>query len=130
MEANEYMKKHRIPELFEVLTASLVYNRPNDPKAFMKSYLKQLKESRQDNSAKRGPKFFDESNVVSIFRMLDISGKAHITMEQYQQAMETLGVTSFNTYPAGGELNKITEDTFVSETCSALQKHYQTYSND
>ena len=126
-EATEYLKLHKIPELFEILTSSLVYNRPEDPKNFIQTYLKQLQESHKENNSDKLPKFFDESNVTSIFGMLDISGKGHITMEQYDQAMETMGVTDYNNHPAGSELNRINEETFLREACSGLQKLYQTY---
>ena len=122
------MTKHKIPELFEVLTASLVYNHPEEPKAFIKTYLKQLQESKKDgNNIRKQPTFFDESNVVSIFGMLDVNRRGHVSKEQYLQAMETLGITDYNKNPVGGETNKIVEETFVREACEGLEKHYQTY---
>ncbi len=126
-EAVEYLKQHKIPELFEILTSSLVYNQPHDPKNYIQSYLKQLQESRKENNSDKLPKFFDESNVTSIFGMLDVSGKGHITLDQYKQAMVTMGIPDYNNQPAGSELNKINEETFLRESCSGLQKLYQTY---
>ena len=129
-EARDYLNAHKVPELFETLTALLVYNRPDDPKEFIKTHIKKLKETRDNGDSSTLPLFFDESNVTSIFGMLDVSGRGHITLEQYKQAMATLGITKYNVYPIGGELDRISREVFVREASSGLQKHYQTFSDE
>lgn len=121
-DAQEYLKKHRIMELFENLTAQLIYERPGeyfkkrrivfscclnvyktdkikwkslhvslpvlvcsteDPKAYMKQFLEKLKDAR--TVQRNYPCIFDDSNVRSLFGMLDVTGKGFITYEQYKQ---------------------------------------------
>lgn len=62
--------------------------------------------------------------------MLDVSGRGHISLEQYKQAMDTLGVRDYNEHPSGAETNKINEETFTKEASFGLQQHYQSYFQD
>ena len=125
--ASQYLKDHKIVELFQNLTASLVFQKPEDPKAFMKNHIEQLLKAKSEPDDAEPPCFMDESNVKSVFLMLDITKRGYITKEQYIQAMGNLGVRKFNENPAGAELNKITMDTFLRETKSSLRDASATY---
>ncbi|KAK2185809.1 hypothetical protein NP493_222g04000 [Ridgeia piscesae] len=68
-EARKYLMDHRITELLNNMTAQLIYHRPDEPKTFLVQFLEEL-------DAGRGgtfdlPALFDESNIESIFGMLD-----------------------------------------------------------
>ena len=65
--AAEYIKDHRIQELFEQLTTALVYNRPDDPRSFIKEHLEQLKKNKDDPEKNTAPSLFDETNLGSVF---------------------------------------------------------------
>ena len=54
-----------------------------DPKAYMKQFLEKLKDAR--TVQRNYPCIFDDSNVRSLFGMLDVTGKGFITYEQYKQ---------------------------------------------
>ena len=54
-----------------------------DPKAYMKHFLEKLKDTR--TVQRNYPCIFDDSNVRSLFGMLDVTGKGFITYEQYKQ---------------------------------------------
>lgn len=55
----------------------------DDPKAYMKQFLEKLKDAR---SVQRNyPCIFDDSNVRSLFGMLDVTGKGVISYEQYKK---------------------------------------------
>lgn len=125
-EALSYLREHKIPQLFEQLTAALVYERPDDPKAFMRRYIRELQRARQ-NPEDDPPCFLDESNLQSVFGMLDVTNKGHVSLQQYQAAMKSMGVGQFNASPAGAELNKIGRDTFVRETKAAVRAASATF---
>lgn len=129
-EAREYLRDHHIMELFENFTTALVYERPDDPKAFLKDYIDKLQRAQSVldvNQDAKAPCLIDESNLQSIFGMLDITHTGFISQEQYLKAMTNLGVTRFNQNPVGGESNRITVDTFVREAEVALRKVSETY---
>lgn len=125
-EALRYLREHKIPQLFEQLTAALVYARPDDPKAFMREHVRELQRARQ-NPEEDPPCFLDESNLRSVFGMLDVSGRGHVSLQQYRAAMESMGVGQFNASPAGAELDKIGRDTFVREAKAAVKAASATF---
>ena len=47
-QVSKYMKDHRIIELFENMMAGLVYERPKNPKEYMKKHLQQLLKAKAD----------------------------------------------------------------------------------
>lgn len=126
-EVLHYLKEHKVMELFENLTAALIYSRPDDPKAFMRSYIQQLQKAKCSAEDEEPPSFINESNICSVFGMLDITRKGHITHQQYLQAMQSLGVSQFNRSPAGAELNRITQATFVRESKAAVKAAMSTF---
>ena len=125
--ASKYLKDHKIIELFQNLTAALVYERPDDPKDFMKKHIEQLLKAITDPDEADPPCFMDESNLKSIFSMLDVTKKGYITKEQYLQALGNLGVRKFNQNPAGADFNKITMETFLRETKASLRDASATF---
>ena len=54
-----------------------------DPKAYMRQFLERLKDAR--TVQRNYPCIFDDSNVKSLFGMLDVTTKGFITYEQYKQ---------------------------------------------
>ncbi|XP_068700906.1 EF-hand calcium-binding domain-containing protein 10-like [Montipora capricornis] len=124
--AQDYLTKHKILELFENLTAQLIYERPDDPKAYMKQYLEKLKDAR--TVRRNYPCIFDDSNVKSLFGMLDVTGKGFITYEQYKQGLATLGVKNFNRDPPGGDMDRISAEVFLKEARLGLSQASATFS--
>ena len=127
--ASKYMKDHRIIELFENMMAGLVYERPENPKEYMKKHLQQLLKAKADPEEVEAPCLLDESNLKSMYYMLDITKKGYISKEQYLQAMGAIGVRKFNENPSGANLNKITLETFLRETKALLRDASATYSD-
>lgn len=125
--ASKYLKDHKIIELFQNLTAALVHERPEDPKEFMKNHIEQLLKAKSDPDLAEPPCFMDESNLKSVYSMLDVTKKGYISKEQYLQAMGSIGVRKFNENPAGADLNKITLETFLRETKASLRDASATY---
>ena len=125
-EAVKYLKQHKIPKLLENLTAALVFHRPEDLRAFIRDYVEQLQKAKSDPT-QTPPMFIDDSNVRSVFRMMDLAGNGSVTREQYLEAMKSLGVSNFSRNPPGAEINKISRDTFVREANAALKDAATTY---
>lgn len=124
-ETNIYLQNHRILELFNNLTSQLIFKRPADPKKFMIETLERLQKSQ---TTKRDyPCLFDDSNVQSVYGMLDPTNRGYITLKQYCEALETLGIKGYEIKPEGAADDRITFDTFLHEARDGLQKASATF---
>ncbi|XP_065668610.1 EF-hand calcium-binding domain-containing protein 10 isoform X3 [Hydra vulgaris] len=85
----------------------------NDPKKFMIDYFEKMKSAR--SSKVNYPCLFDESNLRSLFRIMDPAEKGYISYMQYKSGMDNLGVTNYNHNPVGSETGRIGIDVFVNE---------------
>ena len=63
------------------LTSSLSFLSTDGPKAYLSQQLEKLKVARQ--SGMYYPCLFDDSNLISIFGMLDPTKRGYITRDQY-----------------------------------------------
>merc|ERR1712154_538050 len=124
-DATDYLEKHRVLELFNNLTSQLIYSRPDNPKTFLIDTLEKLVKSR--SSKLNYPCLFNESNVQSVFGMLDPTGRGHITTKQYKEAMITLGAKDFDEAPHGADVDRITYDVFLREAKIGLSKASATF---
>jgi len=97
----------------------------------MIDYLEQLKKARATGLA--FPALVQDTDLTSVFHMLDPVGHGHITYLQYASsmirslskniflyyrfflAMEALGVTNYNQTPAGKDNDRISSETFCQE---------------
>lgn len=120
VEAHEYLEQHRVLDLFDNMTSQLIYSRPEDPKKFLIEILEKLQKSR--GTRLDYPCLFDDTNIQSVFGMLDPTNKGYINKQQYQEALTTLGVKSFNESPEGAEEDKISFDTFLKEARQGLSE--------
>merc|ERR1711988_824159 len=83
-QARQYLTDKRVPQLLQRLSAAVLFHRPEDPRAFLLKQLEALK-SGQDM-------LFTDEDLQTMFGMFDIVRKGTISVEQYKQAMATLGV--------------------------------------
>ena len=127
-DALEYLKKHQIIELFQNMMAVLVFNRPKNPRYYLATYLDDLNRARFSGTG--GPCLMDDTNVKSLFNLLDPTSKGYVSMSQYQQAMKTLGIKHYNESPAGWEVNQIDFDTFKRQVEQGLRDTWATFSDE
>ncbi|KAL4225924.1 EF-hand calcium-binding domain-containing protein 10 [Mactra antiquata] len=124
-ETNVYLQKHRVLELFNNLTSQLIFNRPADPKKFMIETLERLDKCQ---ATKRDyPCLFDDSNIQSVYGMLDPTNRGYITLKQYCEALQTLGIKDFTMQPDGYLDDRVTFDTFLQEARDGLQRAWSTF---
>ncbi|KAM4618355.1 EF-hand calcium-binding domain-containing protein 10 [Polymixia lowei] len=124
-EAADYLKKHKIIELMDNLTSMLFFYRPAHPKEFLIEQLEQLKVSKQKSLG--GPCLFNDSNLDSVFGILDPTKQEHITYAQYKEALATLGISDINERPEGADNDRISRETFKREARKGLQRSSATY---
>ena len=128
-EASKYLRTHKMMTFFENLTAALVYERPEDPKLYARTFIEKLQRAKNEPDEAEPPTLVDDSNLESVFGMLDVSKKGYITLQQYVKAMESLGMVQFNAKPAGGTVNRINKETFMREAKTALRHTSATFND-
>mmetsp|Transcript_39188 Transcript_39188/g.85253 ORF Transcript_39188/g.85253 Transcript_39188/m.85253 type:complete len:215 (-) Transcript_39188:393-1037(-) len=112
--AKEYLLKHRVLSLFEMMTAALLYYKPEDPKQFLVDRLVKLK-------CGNGEPFFLDNDLKTMFSMFDITGRGTITIDQCNAAMATLMGPGKDAKDAlGPEKALLTCDEFISVMKEAL----------
>ena len=82
--AEEYLRKHRIPELFEDLCSAVCFKRPENVQGFLKEQLK-LKKL---HGFKTG--VFTKEEVANIFSLFDLKKDGFIGRETCRSALKTL----------------------------------------
>ncbi|CAI9598411.1 unnamed protein product [Staurois parvus] len=122
MEAEDYLREHKIIDLVNNLTSLLLYHQPERPQEFLISQLEKLKLARLANL--EYPCLFDESNVEAVFGILDPAGQGYITRTQYTEALKTLGIDITN-LPTPPE--KITMEVFKHDVRIHLKKMCATF---
>ncbi|KAH3821003.1 EF-hand calcium-binding domain-containing protein 10-like [Dreissena polymorpha] len=124
-ETRTYLQDHKILELFNNMTSQLIFHRPADPKKFMIETMERLQKSQ---ATKRDyPCLFDDSNIQSVYGMLDPTNRGYITLQQYNEALETFGIQNFNEKPEGAADDRITFETFMLEARNGLQRVSATF---
>ena len=72
-------------EIFSFIYKNLFLENPRE---FLKEYLKSLKEAKERRAD--GPKLFGPDNLQSLFGMLDPVGSGHITRLQYLEGKHSI----------------------------------------
>ncbi|XP_033888073.1 EF-hand calcium-binding domain-containing protein 10-like isoform X1 [Acipenser ruthenus] len=125
LEANNYLEKHKILEFMDNLTSMLFFHRPERPCEFLITQLERLKLAR--TTSRDYPCLFNESNLEAIFGILDPTRQGYITVGQYKEALNTIGLKQFVAFPQGADCNRITLETFKKETKDGLIKSSATF---
>ncbi|XP_051009608.1 EF-hand calcium-binding domain-containing protein 10 [Acomys russatus] len=90
LQAKAYLEKHRIMELLNQLTSSLLFVRPKKPREYLISLLERLRIAKLTGVP--FPFFMDHSNILAMFEMMDTSGRGCISFVQYKGALKNLGL--------------------------------------
>ncbi|KAF8771985.1 EF-hand calcium-binding domain-containing [Argiope bruennichi] len=89
-EVSDYIKEFKINELISFLSRMVLYFTPEDPVAFLRNLLLDLKTSAQDGN------FVDimypDESLKAYFRLLDPAGEGFISWEQLKSALHTMGI--------------------------------------
>ena len=88
VDAKAYLESKGVLRLFQELGTALIYNKPEDPRAFIIEELKRLKE--KEKVQQLGSSIFTETDVETMFGMFDPTGTGFITKDQCKQAFSSL----------------------------------------
>lgn len=115
--AQNYLTKHKIPEIFEILGSKLAMLKPDDPNAFILAELSKM-------SAMKGRgetvTLFDESDIKTLFAIFDITGKGFVSKQQYLRALNYVGIDKPSKVPVESIVDQLDEATFVKNIVSEI----------
>lgn len=98
-EADEYLRKNRILELFEDLATALAFKRPENIEDFLIEQLK-IKKEQGLNSG-----IFTLQEINNVFNLFNLKKEKHISKDRCIKAIQTMASSSFQFENA--ELEKI-----------------------
>ena len=93
----EYVAKHHISELFNHLMQLVVYNRPENPREFLREEVRKMRELKQSTS------LFTEDDFGTMFDLIDVTKQKTISVAQLRNACKNLAA-------AAGQDGGISED--------------------
>eukprot|EP00668_Euglena_longa_P041206 GGOE01054236.1.p1 GENE.GGOE01054236.1~~GGOE01054236.1.p1 ORF type:complete len:135 (+),score=29.19 GGOE01054236.1:75-479(+) len=82
----EYLENHNIHELMQHLLSLLAYHQPEDPRAFLLQELRHI-QSKSYND------LVSESDLETMFKMIDLNRTECISCGQIKSAMKNLGLS-------------------------------------
>ena len=88
-EADEYIRKHRLVELFEDLASAVAYRQPEK----LNEFLIQRLELKKEQGLKRG--IFTEDEARNIFKLFDLKQEKKISRERCIKGLQTMANSSF-----------------------------------
>jgi len=92
LQAERYIKEHKLLGLFELMGESLVRSKPENPREFLVSLLQSLKSAEDPTSPLN---FFDGDDVDTLYNMYDAS-KMGLTPPQAREALRAMGLEQIN----------------------------------
>jgi len=88
VQAQAYMKTHKLMELFEMLGQRLVREQPEDPRATLIGYLEEIARTSDKTSPMN---FFSDQDIATLFSMYD-QQKVGVTQAQCREALNAIGL--------------------------------------
>lgn len=114
--AEDYLERHKLPQLMEALTATLLFHQPGDPRDHMCKYL--------ENVRKIGtPPLLTESDLATMFHMFDVTNRGTVTAEQANNALRSILGPSGDLKDVGVDPDSnLTKDMFVKSMGDAIKR--------
>eukprot|EP00892_Ulva_mutabilis_P009251 jgi/Ulvmu1/6699/UM030_0030.1 len=119
-ETLKWMSDNSVKEIFEIITANLMFHKPEDPKAFVIDLLTTMKT--------QGAKpLLNEGDIQTMFGMFDVTQQGMLTKQQAFNAVRAaLGarhpiVTHLGEHDSGDSKTLLNKDGFTAYVQSALK---------
>ena len=88
-EADEYIKKNRLVELFEDLATAVAYRQPEN----LKDFLIERLENKKEQGLRGG--IFTEEEARNVFKLFDLKQEKKISKERCIKGLQTMANSSF-----------------------------------
>lgn len=117
-QAQDYLKQHKIHQLFNYLICHLLVDEPDDPHEYLSDLLTKCQLFRL--GVGDPPLLFTNRHIESIYQSLDPSGVGNISLEQYKIGMKTLGITEYDQKPVECAEGRVDRHIFQTEAKKLL----------
>lgn len=115
-QSQQYMEENKIQELFEALTAHILFYKPENPRTEACKYLERVKVAGT-------PVLLNDTDLSTMFSMFDITNRGVITSEQADNALKSLLGPEATLQTVGIEKGRYLKvDEFVSCMTKALEQ--------
>jgi hypothetical protein len=84
-QAQAYLAKHQVLELFEDLTTLIVYDKPSDVRTFL---IQELRNRKVQGPA--GHVIFSDQELRNVFTLFDLRQRGELSQQQCVEALKTL----------------------------------------
>ncbi|KAG2491371.1 hypothetical protein HYH03_010369 [Edaphochlamys debaryana] len=116
VKVENYLEGNKIPQLFEAITADLLFYKPEDPKAHIVKFLENAKVAGTTS-------LINEQDLDTMFGMFDITKRGVVTAEQATRALQVILGPSADLKEVGvAPTAKLTKEQFVSAMSEALTR--------
>ncbi|KXZ50907.1 hypothetical protein GPECTOR_14g154 [Gonium pectorale] len=111
-----YLESNKIPQLFEAITAELLFYKPEDPRSYIVEYLENAK------ICGTSP-LITESDLETMFGMFDITKRGVVSAEQATRALQVIlgpsaDLADVDVKPG----DQLTRSAFVAAMSAALKR--------
>ena len=94
----------------KMLGTKLAHKKPSDPNAFLISELTKMSEMKKAGTPIT---LFEESDIITMFSVFDITGRGYVDHTQYFRALEAVGIDSTEADVNKPNAEHIDRNTFV-----------------
>ncbi len=101
LQSRNYLARHKIQQLMEMLVQHAVHHRPDDLRAFLAAKLAELRTTPEPTAPTN---FFAEDEIETLYNMYDIS-KRGMTPEQCREALLAIGAADGAAVPTSGPID-------------------------
>ena len=88
-EALQYLEKHKLISLFEILGAKIACEKPEDPNAFIQA---ELSKAAVAQSRGQPVALFSEKDIEVMFGVFDLTNRGFVNQTQYLRALNAVGI--------------------------------------
>ncbi|PNH02943.1 EF-hand calcium-binding domain-containing protein 10 [Tetrabaena socialis] len=111
-----YLEQNKIPQLFEAITAELLFFKPDAPREHIVKYLENVKVSGTTT-------LINDQDLETMFGMFDITKRGMVTSDQATRALQVILGPSADLADVGVKSGaKLSRDEFVKVMADALTR--------
>lgn len=100
----EYVQHHHISELFAHLMQLVVYNRPENPRAFLEAEVRKMRDQKSSTN------LFTEDDFGTMFDLIDVTKQKTISVAQLRNACKNLAAAAGQDGGVSAEQEKAVQD--------------------
>ncbi|XP_045462179.1 uncharacterized protein LOC123672209 isoform X1 [Harmonia axyridis] len=115
--AQAYLRRHKVFQFFNYLSTMILSAVPENPIDYILALLDRVLLYR--TGLLSPPLLYEKKHIEQLFHLMDRFGQGYVDIMQYNTAMETFGICSYNKKPIMKNSSMVSKEVFVEEIFSA-----------